>query len=262
MTPPSALWCPWSVQHRFVLTLPLSSNSGAPPAPHLRVPREAAEDARQTLVLEGLEEVVPELQMGRVVQGALQGRDLVQQLADAAEGKEAVAEDVLQGTDAAEEVVVLQGPRGCVRGVLGHQEAHDVAAVRQQPLALPVTHRSVRLMEAAARGKAVAMRQVKQNTSRSKIICTKSPPPYLPLPPPPPPSPGYMPCGMRYYPPQGGPSCTRSTSTPARERMPPRGRGLPPASLCGRGGSAAGCRSSFTRPDPGVQAPGRRPLEP
>ena len=53
-----------------------------------------------------------------------------------------------------------------------------------------------------------------------------------------------------------------STSTPARGMTPPRKRGSRPASSCRRGGSAAGCRSSFTRPDPGVWAPGGHPPRP
>ena len=42
--------------------------------------------------------------------------------------------------------------------------------------------------------------------------------------------------------------------------VPPRGRGSRPTRSCGRGGCAAGCRPRFTHPDPGVRAPGGRPL--
>ena len=56
------------------------------------------------------------------------------------------------------------------------------------------------------------------------------------------------------------PSYPRSTSTPAQGTTPPRGRGSRPAHSWGRGGSAARCRSLFTRPDPSVLAPGGRPL--
>ena len=66
---------------------------------------------------------------------------------------------------------------------------------------------------------------------------------------------------MRYCLPKGDPGCTRSTSTPARTTMPPPVHGSPPASSCGRGGSAAGCKSSFTHPFLGVRAPGGRPWE-
>ena len=75
-----------------------------------------------------------------------------------------------------------------------------------------------------------------------------------------PPSRGCTPCGMRCCPPRGCPSRPRSTSTPTRGTTPTRGRGSRPAHSWGRGGSAAGCRSLFTRPDPGVLAPGGRPL--
>ena len=64
--------------------------------------------------------------------------------------------------------------------------------------------------------------------------------------------PGYTPCGMRCCLPQGRPRCPRSTSTPTRGTMP----------LRERGGSAAGCTSSFTHPDPGVRAPDGHPPRP
>ena len=49
---------------------------------------------------------------------------------------------------------------------------------------------------------------------------------------------------------------------PPRRTTPLRKCGSQPASSCGRGGNAAGCRSSFTRPDPGVRAPASVPLPP
>ena len=51
-----------------------------------------------------------------------------------------------------------------------------------------------------------------------------------------------------------------STSTPARGTTPPHRRDSRPAHSWGRGGSAAGCKMLFTRRDPGVLAPGGRPL--